>query len=208
MRLGHGHDVDAAVALPAGFVVVFADGLLLAEADHVELRGGNAHLDQVVLGGAGTPVAQRDVVLGGTALIAVALDGQLVARVIFQDVAQFRGVGLQGLHGVGAQRGLVVVEIGVFDFGQQLIDAGAGDGIRISLLRRRGGGRLRGRGTPWRRRRPGGCGAAWRPGAAAEAVGQPLPSFWRKPRRAKRWQQRRSRYVWERGSCWSFPTFD
>ena len=160
-------------------------GLFFAEADHVELRGGNAHLDQVVLGGAGTPVAERDVVLGGTALIAVALDGQLVVRVIFQDVAQFRGIGLQGLHGVGTQRGLVVVEIGIFDFGQKLVDAGARDGVRISLRRRGGRGRIAwsryslAEERAWRLRR------AWRPGAAAGAAGQPLPSFWRKPRRAK-----------------------
>ena len=113
--------------------------------------GGNAHLDQVVLRGAGAPVAQCNVVLGGAPLIAVALDGQLIVRVILQDVAQLRGIGLQGLHSVGTQRGLVVVEIGVFDFGQKLIDAGARGGIRISLLRRGSSGRLRGRGTHWRR---------------------------------------------------------
>jgi hypothetical protein len=114
------HDVDAAIALPAGFIVFLADGTFLAVTDDVELRRGDAHPDEIILCGGGTPVAEADVVLGGAALVAVALDGQLVIGVVLQDVTQFGGIGLEGFHGIGTERSLVVIEIGVFDFGQKL----------------------------------------------------------------------------------------
>jgi hypothetical protein len=97
MRLRHRHDVYPAIALPARLIVFLADGTLFAVADHTELRRGNTHLHQVVLSRGGTPVAKADVVLGGTTLVAMALDGQFIIWVVFQDVAQFGGIGLQRL---------------------------------------------------------------------------------------------------------------
>jgi hypothetical protein len=36
-HLGRGDDVDAAIALPAGLVVILTDGVLFAVADYIEL---------------------------------------------------------------------------------------------------------------------------------------------------------------------------
>jgi hypothetical protein len=70
LSLRHRHDVDAAIALPAGFVVLLADGALFTVANHVELSRGDADPNQIVLRGAGTPIAKGDVVIGEAALAA------------------------------------------------------------------------------------------------------------------------------------------
>src|SRR5689334_25443863 len=77
-----------------------------------------------------TRVAKRKVVLGGAAFVAIPFDGQLVFGITLQDVAQLSGVFLEGLDGVGAELVLVVIEVGVFDSGEQLVDPFTGGGIR------------------------------------------------------------------------------
>ena len=47
--------MDAAIALPAGFVVRLAHRLFLAIAEDTELAGGNTDPDQIFLGGNRTP---------------------------------------------------------------------------------------------------------------------------------------------------------
>src|ERR1035441_4793859 len=152
--LSRGNDVNAAIPLPAGFVFLLADRAFLAITDQAELSRRDTDPDQVLFGGPRTPVAKSDIVLGGAALIAVALDRQFVVGVVFQDVAQLGRIGLEGFHGIGPKRVLVVVEIRIFNFGQQRVNAGAGHRVRIFRRRRSRSGTLRRRGVHgWRRSR-------------------------------------------------------
>src|SRR5712664_162057 len=105
----------AAVLLPAGLVTLVAEGLLLAEADGVDAVGRNPQRNHVLLHGAGTAIAEAQVVFRGAALVAVAFDGYLEARIVFQEI---RGLGERGA-GIGTKVGLVVVEIGIADFFQE-----------------------------------------------------------------------------------------
>src|SRR5262245_49161209 len=79
-RLLHlpGHfEVVAPVAGPALLVGIRAHGDLLAVGDRLHAVRGHAQRDQVVVGRLGAPLAQRQVVLDGAALVAVALDRDL-----------------------------------------------------------------------------------------------------------------------------------
>src|SRR5580700_2120813 len=67
-----GRQMRAAVLLPASFVRFGTLRALLAVADGLEVIGGDAQLDQKILGGSSATIAQREIVLGGAALIAVA----------------------------------------------------------------------------------------------------------------------------------------
>src|SRR2546428_7353107 len=105
--------------------MLLADGVLFSVAHLVELSCRYTSLHGIVLGGLRTPVAEREIVLVGTAFIAMALDGQLVVGVIFHDVPQLSRIGCECFQGIGTKRGLVVVEIGVLDFSQKLGNPGA-----------------------------------------------------------------------------------
>ncbi len=118
-----------AIALPALFRALGAELLFLAEAGGVETVGGNAELDKVVLDGGGAAVAEDEVVFGGAAFVATALDGGLDLRILAEEV---RGLG-ESFAGVSADVGFVEVEVGVFDFLEEervIVD-------RLLLLRRR-----------------------------------------------------------------------
>src|SRR5258708_1148285 len=105
----------AAVLLPAGLVALVAEGLLLAEADGVAAVVTNPHTDHLLLHGAGTAIAEAQVVFRGAPLVAVAFDGYLEARIVFQEI---RGLGERGA-GIGTKVGLVVVEIGITNFSHE-----------------------------------------------------------------------------------------
>lgn len=62
VRCGQGHNVNAAILLPASLIVIGADRMLFTKADDGQLVGGDAHLRQIVFGGAGALVAQSHVV--------------------------------------------------------------------------------------------------------------------------------------------------
>ena len=64
-------EVAAAVFLPAGFAMLRAEGLLLAEADRGELAGRDAQRSQVRLYRGGAAVAEAEVVFCGAAFVAV-----------------------------------------------------------------------------------------------------------------------------------------
>jgi len=97
----HRHNVDPAVLLPAGPAVLLAYRAVLAVADDRKLVAGDAHLDQIVLGGLRPGIAGHQVVFGRAALVAVTLDRQLVIRKILQDVAELGGVGLERVDRIG-----------------------------------------------------------------------------------------------------------
>ena len=76
-RLAVDGELSAAVLLPAGFVLLGAELLLLAVADDADAVGGDAGVDQRGLGGVGAVLAEGEVVLGRAAVVAVAADDDL-----------------------------------------------------------------------------------------------------------------------------------
>src|SRR5580704_8552184 len=78
-------EMRAAVLLPARFVLVGTLRTLLAVADGFQLFAGNAQLRQEFLSGGGAPVAEGQVVLGGAAVVAMALDGDGGVREAGED---------------------------------------------------------------------------------------------------------------------------
>ena len=80
---------------------------LFAVADGAQAAGGDAHADQEVLDGHGALLAERDVVVVGAALVAVAFEQHGLAR----DVKQLVAVVGQVAALVGADRVLVEVEV-------------------------------------------------------------------------------------------------
>src|SRR5712692_7763206 len=105
-------EVAATILLPAGFVALRAEGLFLAETDGADAVGGDAQGDEILLDRTGATIAEREVVFGGTALVAMAFDGHAKLRVIAQEVG---GLG-ERFASVRANVGFVEVEIGVTDF--------------------------------------------------------------------------------------------
>ena len=79
------HEVRPPVLRPAGFGAFGAERLFLAVADGANAIRRNAQRDQRLLGGVGAIVAQRQVVLGRAALVAVALDGELDVGMLLQE---------------------------------------------------------------------------------------------------------------------------
>ena len=80
-----GHEVNAPVLLPAGFLLFGALRTFLTVADSVQPVGGNAESLEELLGGAGAAVAQPSVVLGGAAFVAMALNIDGLIGEIGQD---------------------------------------------------------------------------------------------------------------------------
>src|SRR5262245_14536124 len=78
--LGRDDEVSAPVLLPAGFRGLGAEGALLSVRDRAQARGVDAEGDEVLLGGVGAAVAEREVIGRGSAFVAVALDQDLHRR--------------------------------------------------------------------------------------------------------------------------------
>jgi len=137
----------ATILLPAGFVVLHAEGLLLAEADRAEAVGRNAQRNEILLDGVGAAVAEAEVVFGGTTLVAMAFDGDFYRGILLQVISGLR----ERRASVGTNVGLVVVEIGVAHFLAKI-------GLGLHFLRR------------WRRRID--CDGGRSAGGAARAGGR------------------------------------
>src|ERR1051325_8614292 len=78
------NEVPAAVLLPAALARLGAEWLFFAKAAHVNAVRRNACCNQCILHCVGTFVAERQVVLRGTALVRVALDGDAPRRFLRQ----------------------------------------------------------------------------------------------------------------------------
>src|SRR5258708_29501500 len=105
------------VFLPAILAGFGADLVVLAVAAGLELVRGYAALCQGLMSGIGASFAQGQVVHGGPALVAVALNPDLPVGVCFDD---FGGMG-QRLLRLGTQISFVVIEVDVLDgLGKQL----------------------------------------------------------------------------------------
>src|SRR5512134_185642 len=129
-------EMRAAVPLPRPFVMARVQRSFLAEADRGEIPLRNAEGNEVVHHGHGAPLAQRQVVLGGAALVAMPLDQQLRAGVLLQ----VGGHDLARLPSVLPHHRLVEVEPHVVELRRDLL------GDRDSGLGQRGGHRRRGNG--------------------------------------------------------------
>src|ERR1051325_9120718 len=81
IRTAGDREVRAAVLLPAVLAALAAERTLLAIAHGAQPLGADAEGRQVLLGGVGAPVAQRQVVVVGAALVGVAFDGEDEFRV-------------------------------------------------------------------------------------------------------------------------------
>ena len=103
------NEVIAAILLPAGLVALGAERLFLAIADDLDLAGCNAGFDQSVAGGVGTIIAKRKVVVGGTAFVAVSLDGEADRRMRLEECSISVDNGLI----IRAQVVAIVVEVDV-----------------------------------------------------------------------------------------------
>ena len=84
-----------------------------------------------MLDGAGATIAEREVVFGGAALVAMAFNGHANLRVVAQEVGGFS----ERLAGIRTNVSLVEIEIGILDIlSEQRIQVGR----RRRLYRRRG----------------------------------------------------------------------
>ena len=83
--------------LSSRWVALCAEWLFFAEADGAEAIGGDAQGDQILLDGAGAAIAEREVVFGGAALVAVAFDGHAKLRIVAQELGG-RGEGLASVR--------------------------------------------------------------------------------------------------------------
>ncbi len=95
--------------------MLVAEGLFLAEAGCADAIGGDAQGDKVLLDGTGATLAEREVVFGGTTLVAMAFDGRANLRIVTQEIG---GLG-ERFASVRANVGFVEVEISVTDFSQE-----------------------------------------------------------------------------------------
>src|ERR1700758_5198402 len=101
--------MTTAILLPASFVAFGAERFFLAVADRLDAAGADAERGQGALDGARTLIAQRQVVLGGTALVAVSFNREVHVRMLREELR----VGLDRGLLVAANVGLVVVKVDV-----------------------------------------------------------------------------------------------
>jgi hypothetical protein len=104
-------EMAAAILLPASFVALHAEGLLLAEANGGKAIRGDAEGNEILFHGIGAAITEAQVVFRRAALIAVAFNGHFEARIIFQKIC---GLGECGTS-VGTNVRFVVVEIGIWE---------------------------------------------------------------------------------------------
>src|SRR5271156_4643879 len=106
------HDeVRAAILLPARFVMLGAERALFAPARCFHAVRRDAERNQVVLRGFGASLAQTQVVFRGSALVAMAFDGDVNLRIGTQELGIFGQSGA----GVLAQIGLIELEVRILD---------------------------------------------------------------------------------------------
>ena len=107
----------------AGFCGFGAEGFFLAPTGGVEMVGRNAEADHVFLDGVGAALAESKVVLGRTAFVAVAFDGDASVWIAFEEGRRL----LQGFARIGTYGGGIVIEVGVAHFlEEEIVEAGLG----------------------------------------------------------------------------------
>src|SRR5262245_25298851 len=104
------HEMRAAILRPCRLTVSSVEGTLFAVADGADAARVHAEGDEVLLRGVGALVAEREVVLLGAALVAVAFDEHVV---LFPVALQPRRRRAQRRLRLGRQRRFVEAEEGV-----------------------------------------------------------------------------------------------
>src|SRR5262249_36934339 len=127
----------AAILLVAGFTRLGALWSFLAVAHYLSSARGDALHAQNFFRASCPPVAESEVVLGRSALIAMALDDHLKAGKLREDVAKELGVALERRERIGRYLGAVVGEVDVFEDPVHSVDA-LGFGFAIRRGRRLG----------------------------------------------------------------------
>jgi hypothetical protein len=102
-------EMCSAVLLPALFVALRASRLFLAVADGTDARGRDAQLHKCVLCGRGAIVAEREIVLGRSAFVAMTLDGEVNVGMLLQVI----GIRLQNGLVARAHSVRVIIEVNV-----------------------------------------------------------------------------------------------
>src|SRR5579864_153996 len=105
------HEMTAPVLLPARFIGLGAERFLLAVADRLDAVRCNSRRHERILHRTGTVVAERKIVLGRTALVAVSLDRKGDVGMLLQE----GHIRLDRRLLIGANVGLVVIEVDVLD---------------------------------------------------------------------------------------------
>jgi len=126
------------IAAPASFGRFGTLRRFFAIADRREVRRRQAQLIQRGDGAGGAAVAQAQVVLGGTALVAMAFHGNLERGKFAEDDAQQLGIAAYRSGGFGREIEMVVGEEDVFQLSVYNADSFRFCGIR-RLDRRRAG---------------------------------------------------------------------
>src|ERR1700739_4924399 len=103
------HEMSAAVLRPAAFVGLGAKRLFLTVADRLDAAGAHAGGDQGPLHCIGAAIAQSQVVLGRSTLVAVALHREVDADMLPEEL----GIALNGGLLIRTNRIRVVVEVDV-----------------------------------------------------------------------------------------------
>src|ERR1035437_2640558 len=103
------NEMAAAVLLPASFVAFCAEGLFLAVADGFDPAGADAAPRECILHGTGALVAQSQVIVSRSALVAVSFNRDVYVGMLIEELH----VGLQRRLLVTANVGLVVVEVNI-----------------------------------------------------------------------------------------------
>src|SRR5579863_3719469 len=104
-------EMAAAVLLPASFVAFGAERFFLAVTDRLDAAGADSESRQSSLDGARTLIAQRQVVLGRAALVAVSLNRKIHVGMMREELRISLHRGLL----VTADVGLVVIKIDILD---------------------------------------------------------------------------------------------
>src|ERR1700733_9095952 len=104
-----GYEMGAPILLPAGLIVFSAERPLFPPAHRIHTVGGDAERNKVILGGLSSAFTEADVVFSGTALVALAFDGDADLRVRAQKFGGLRQI----ISGVRANIRLVEVEVRV-----------------------------------------------------------------------------------------------
>src|SRR2546423_9087619 len=105
------HQVSAPILLPTLLVRLGAERLLLAKAGGGEAIGGDSGRNQGLLGSLGTTVAQRHVVFGRSALVAVPFNQHSPIWMLIEELC----VGLKCRSVLRSDLIAVIVEVGVLD---------------------------------------------------------------------------------------------
>src|SRR5450755_3596512 len=110
-----GGEMGAAIPRVAIFRGIGAKRTFFAVAGGLQLVNRNAKLHQGVAGCGGATVSERNVVLGGTTLVAVTFDGDDEIRVHAEDGLKSGRVSLEDGLIVWSDLALVVIEVEVLD---------------------------------------------------------------------------------------------